>query len=164
MKKRGISPLIATVLIIGLTIALAAIIMTWGTDLFDRITGQTDYEMERLRVCTTEMSFKITNVDCNLTMITIDNRGRTPIKALRIRITTPQGTDVKDIDTSQYSGVFPLGPGFVRNINLSIADPNITLDDTVTKLGFFATVPSTEAGGQDFYCDNSETIYNLPCS
>ena len=31
MNKRGISPLIATVLIIGFTVALAAIIITWGT-------------------------------------------------------------------------------------------------------------------------------------
>ena len=30
MDKRGISPLIATVLIIGFTVALAAVIITWG--------------------------------------------------------------------------------------------------------------------------------------
>ena len=30
MSKRGISPLIATVLIVGFTIALAAMIITWG--------------------------------------------------------------------------------------------------------------------------------------
>ena len=30
MNKRGVSPLIATVLIIGFTVALAAMIFTWG--------------------------------------------------------------------------------------------------------------------------------------
>jgi flagellin-like protein len=36
MNKKGISPLIATVLIIGFTVALAAIIMTWGTTFSDK--------------------------------------------------------------------------------------------------------------------------------
>ena len=31
MEKKGISPLIATVLILGFTVALAAVIMTWGS-------------------------------------------------------------------------------------------------------------------------------------
>ena len=37
MNKKGISPLIATVLILGFTVALAAIIMTWGTDFTKKI-------------------------------------------------------------------------------------------------------------------------------
>jgi len=37
-KKRGISPLIATVLLIGFTIVLAALVMKWGSELFRSTT------------------------------------------------------------------------------------------------------------------------------
>ena len=37
MKKRGISPLIATVLIIGFTIVLAAAIFQWGGSLVNKL-------------------------------------------------------------------------------------------------------------------------------
>ena len=34
MNKKGISPLIATVLLIGFAVALAAVVMTWGLGLY----------------------------------------------------------------------------------------------------------------------------------
>ena len=37
MKKRGISPLIATVLIIGFTIVLAAVVIQWGGFLVNKL-------------------------------------------------------------------------------------------------------------------------------
>jgi len=37
MNKKGISPLIATVLIIGFTVALAAIIITWGSGFVNKL-------------------------------------------------------------------------------------------------------------------------------
>ena len=41
--KRGISPLIATVLIIGFTIVLAAVVIRWGGDF---LTGTTEESLE----------------------------------------------------------------------------------------------------------------------
>ena len=40
-NKRGISPLIATVLLIGFTVALAAMVMTWGSGFIKKTTEQT---------------------------------------------------------------------------------------------------------------------------
>ena len=37
-NKKGISPLIATVIIIGLTIVLAALVVTFGTNLVKKTT------------------------------------------------------------------------------------------------------------------------------
>ncbi len=45
-SKKAISPLIASVLIIGFTIALAVMIMTWGVDLMSGITGSTANKAE----------------------------------------------------------------------------------------------------------------------
>lgn len=40
-KRKGVSPLIATVLVIGFTIVLAALTVTWGTKLFKETTEET---------------------------------------------------------------------------------------------------------------------------
>jgi len=55
VKKRGISPLIATVLIIGFTVALAAIIMTWGQS-FIKKTQETTTETTNIAlICAQEV-------------------------------------------------------------------------------------------------------------
>ena len=52
MQKRGISPLIATILIIGFTIVLAAMVMQWGTTLLKGIQEQTGKQAELKIACT----------------------------------------------------------------------------------------------------------------
>ena len=52
MQKRGISPLIATILIIGFTIVLAAMVMQWGTTLLKGIQEQTGKTAELKITCT----------------------------------------------------------------------------------------------------------------
>jgi flagellin-like protein len=55
MSKQGISPLIATVLVIGFTIILAALAITWGTGLFEDIQSDADTQAQ-LTKCTTLMT------------------------------------------------------------------------------------------------------------
>jgi flagellin-like protein len=88
--KRGISPLIATVLIIGFVIALAAIIMTWGTS-FTRDIQQTTEEGASTQItCSQDVVFKITNV-CDVSTlngiykITIQNDGTKLINSFNVR-------------------------------------------------------------------------------
>lgn len=52
MKKKGISPLIATVLIIGFTVALAAIVLTWGGGFTKKITETSQLTAEQKMACT----------------------------------------------------------------------------------------------------------------
>src|SRR3989344_3034332 len=87
--KRGISPLIATVLIIGFVIALAAIIMTWGTS-FTRDIQQTTEEGASTQItCAQDVVFKITNVcetaSDGMYKITIQNDGTKAIKSFNVR-------------------------------------------------------------------------------
>ena len=42
MNKKAVSPLIATVLIIGFTVALAAIVMTWAGGFMRQTIGETE--------------------------------------------------------------------------------------------------------------------------
>ena len=61
-NKKGISPLIATVLLIGFTIVLAALVIRWGSELFSgQIKSQT-CENEATLECTSDVDLEITNV------------------------------------------------------------------------------------------------------
>src|SRR3989344_8846886 len=87
--KKAISPLIATVLIIGFTIALAAIIMTWGMS-FTRDIQQTTEEGASMQIiCTKDVMFKVTNVCETATdgtyKVTIQNDGPKKIESFKAR-------------------------------------------------------------------------------
>lgn len=89
MNKRGISPLIATVLIIGFTVALAAVIMTWGQSFSKGIQEQTEETSTQQITCAQDVVFDITNV-CETTTdgtykITIANNGNKQIDKFKIR-------------------------------------------------------------------------------
>lgn len=63
MNKRGISPLIATVLIIGFTVALAAIIITWGGRFVSDIQDDVDVSTQVGLACS-KLDFEIVRVTC----------------------------------------------------------------------------------------------------
>ncbi|MDD5178623.1 MAG: hypothetical protein PHT54_05095 [Candidatus Nanoarchaeia archaeon] len=62
LNKKGISPLIATVLIIGFTVALAAVIMTWGQKFTKDIQEQTEETSGSQITCANEVDFEIKKV------------------------------------------------------------------------------------------------------
>jgi len=64
-NKRGVSPLIATVLLIAFAVALGAIVMNWGRNYIE--SQQTSAEVtSTLEIeCSTNVEFDITNVDYN---------------------------------------------------------------------------------------------------
>ncbi len=62
-NKKGISPLIATVLIIGFTIVIAALVITWGTKLFKDTVSQTESTSKFSLVCTTGLKLDVTRVN-----------------------------------------------------------------------------------------------------
>lgn len=59
-SKKAISPLIATVLIIGFVIVLSALVITWGSDLFKKITQQTSETSEFVALCATGIDLEYT--------------------------------------------------------------------------------------------------------
>ena len=88
MNNKGISPLIATVLIIGFTVALAAMIMTWGTDFIRGTTEDVDRQRQTALLCTSQLEFQLvmTQEDCDNNRIFLDNRGALDITAVKLRL------------------------------------------------------------------------------
>lgn len=88
MSKRGISPLIATVLIVGFTIALAAIVITWGQTFTRQLQQETETSSNQQIICATEVVFEITDA-CRLASpnvaFTVKNDGQRNIVEWRAR-------------------------------------------------------------------------------
>jgi len=85
-NKKGISPLIATVLLIGFTVALAAVIMTWGLDYIKKITKGTEETTEEQLKCAKDLEFDLI-IDCANNKIEVDAlRSKVDIAEILLRI------------------------------------------------------------------------------
>jgi len=82
--RKGISPLIATVLLIGFTVALAAVLMTWGLDYVKKSTEQVGSKTEEYLKCS-DLAFEITNVDCAGDII-VQNNANIDIAGMTLRV------------------------------------------------------------------------------
>lgn len=103
MNKRGVSPIIATVLIIGFTIVLAAMVMMWGTDLIKGIQEDTSRSSEIKLTCAsklTELTLKVKkNPDTDSYSLTIDNPNDVNIAGFIFRLYDDAGENMQAFDT-----------------------------------------------------------------
>ncbi len=115
MKKRGISPLISTILIIGFTIVLAAFVIQWGLGSFQKYKESSDFE-SRVALACSDVNFKI-NEACilfNTTNIVLENLGSGKIKGFLYRVKSDKGVSVTDSQNglNEYSQKTILDAGF----------------------------------------------------
>ncbi len=104
MQQRGITPLIATVLLIGFTIALAVIVTNWGLTYVKGTTERTSEQTEHALGCINNLDFEIKEVVCEDNTIVLDNRGSSPIERVTFRI--HQGGDVLPVDAPEQIPAF----------------------------------------------------------
>ena len=81
-NKRGISPLIATVLIIGFTVILAFIIITWINSNVEDLTCTQSCEFEGGNVCSTAINEIDLAMNAATGELTITNLGSTDFETL----------------------------------------------------------------------------------
>jgi flagellin-like protein len=95
MNKKGISPLIATVLIIGFTVALAAVIMTWGQSFSKSMSQSTEETTAVQLACAQDVQFDLTNVchdGAGNLKLTVENNGNKDLDEITARIKKDQST------------------------------------------------------------------------
>jgi len=124
--KKGISPLIATVLIIGFTIALAAIIITWGVGFVTQQTVQTGEQTQATLDLVQNAGVKIKGVIYNDNdpqsepdnfTFTIENTGSIELDGFLIRAYDDNG----DVHVVQVDlGSSKLGPFGVKTFSLRL--------------------------------------------
>ena len=154
-NKRGISPLIATVLIIGFTVALAAVVMTWGTG-FVRSTTDSTAESTNVALACSRMNYKITNVGCTGTTINtveISNDGETKIEELILRAALPgQTLPLTAVDTS-LEGIS------LKTISITTG----ALAATPEKVIAIAKI-KTAPGSETFACADTPAEFLVTCA
>lgn len=172
-KRKGISPLIATVLIIGFTVALAAIIMTWGSSFTKGMQTQAEQSSNIQMKCAQDVAL-IVDAACisggNL-KVTMKNNGAMDITNMTARLfadsTTVAVVDgIKTICTtlttpaglSKYgiaSCTVTLPQGSVTSANIKRVEvvPVITIEGT--------TVPCAQTLGE--FGDAAGTVLS-PCA
>jgi flagellin-like protein len=162
MNKRGISPLIATVLLIGFAVALAAVVMTWGLDFITDTADTTKKQTEHTLICASDLSFSISNVDQTIPgseSITIDNRGQVDIVSVVFRIHDLAGAvtlvDSSDEDLTEI-GV----PKFAVKTFLEYTSGALASLQTATKVEAVATV-SAGPGEEDIVCPQNIQSYTI---
>lgn len=158
-NKKGISPLIATVLLIGFAVALAAVVMTWGLDFIKNTADATESQTQNTLICASDLSFVISDVNPSAGSVTVDNRGQVDIKSIIFRIYGDSGVDTID----SANGV--LNPMSVPKFGVkNFVDGNGTaLFDflqNATKVEAVATVAG-DAGEEDIVCPQNIQEYNI---
>ncbi len=94
MGKRGISPLIATVLIIGFTVALASVIFVWGGGFIRGMQAGVSDSEAKASTCASAIieTSDIQQVAPNKMKFLLENTGQSDLKSIIVRITGDKGT------------------------------------------------------------------------
>ena len=151
MKKRGISPLIATVLIIGFTIVLAAAIFQWGGTLVEKLKGQSEEGLTKI-TCVSDVNIDIKQA-CdmiNSVLLTVDNKGNIPVKGLTVRL-IGEKTAVQKVE----EGIDPFG---AKKISATI--PFDMRSNRPTKVEVF---PRILVDGKEQTCESESRDIDLGC-
>ncbi|MBI2499027.1 hypothetical protein HYV88_02185 [Candidatus Woesearchaeota archaeon] len=164
--EKGITPLIATVLLIGFTVALAAVIITWGGSFVDSMTKRTTQTTDVTLKCVTELKFSISRVLCDganqghIKSVTVENNGNLDIIELTLRASPGDEGDVKadklDLSTS------PLGSFGVKTF-ISTSTPaliNTLAINNPIKIDAIAKIAGTD-DKDPVLCTQNVQDYNL---
>jgi len=164
--KKGISPLIATVLILGFTVALAAIIMVWGQRFTQTMQKQTEETSTTQITCATDVDFKIKDV-CKSTTpagykVVIENNGKLKLEKLIVRFYEASDKMQKAPDSMFASGVDSYA------INSDVYNPGTAL----TSVKYVEVIPIIKLSGKEVTCsankqdfgDLSGSAIDTPCT
>ena len=151
MKRKGISPLIAVVLLVVFTVAIATIIMSWARTYTKRTSGTIDVSSEEMLSCT-DVSVEIEDV--YITIGSTENITRVIIRNL------DSNTTLESAKVYNSTGSFcPLNTSGVGTLSKGI---EITLENTSCNIfnagcGNFhkASVTTPCGGGGDEFTDKN---------
>lgn len=107
ISKRGIAPLIATVLIIGFTVASSAVVMYWGEDFTQSNIEQTELSASSSLACSSvvlDVSQAVCDAQGVVSSVHVINNGQSPFVSFKVRLTDNTGsTEVLDVTQSLSS-------------------------------------------------------------
>ncbi len=155
MKKRGISPLIATVLLIGMTIMVSVIVFTFVRTTIEDKTSETEMQSNILLACSQTLDLEyndpiICGADQNL-IVTVWNRSPIDVVDLKIQVVSNQ-------DSMLFES------GVLNSYNKELYD--IDLSFGVGDISSIILIPTLELGDSEGTCPGEVININdiLPCN
>lgn len=168
MFKKGISPLIATVLVIGFTVALAAVILTWGTSFTKSIAKGTEETTEIQLACAQDVQFDVkaacyddpVNGGTGGVRFIVENNGNRDIINFTARFKV---TDTDVVAGETLSGISKFG---LKTYTATAAANPVVNNMVVTDLAGnealireVTLVPVIKIGGKEVTCGQSIDSY-----
>ena len=161
MQKRGISPLIATVLLIAFAIVLAAVVVNWGQNIIKG--AQEESPAAGISICP-KVDIKIEEVHrnpsptlSNRIEVNVRNDGEIPIKAAIIRLFEPRTSGPTDkIETVEKEGNPLIEPFGTANILITQTDNNLTKPTKVE------VIPEIEVENKLIPCQGASVTSEIP--
>ncbi|MEM4772920.1 MAG: archaellin/type IV pilin N-terminal domain-containing protein [Nanoarchaeales archaeon] len=86
MERRGISPIIATILLIIMTVGIAALMYTWMSGMFTQLTTQAEQQVGRIGEVDFELIYVTHNTNNYHFEVTLVNTGRVNLNFSRPRV------------------------------------------------------------------------------
>ena len=155
---KGVSPVIATVLLISMTIVIALIVFLW----FRGITGEviTKFEGQNVKVVCGDVEFSAEYVNEELL---ISNTGNVPIFSMKVKMEGGGGhqtKDLRDIDNSMGNSLWP---GFGLDQGDSFDSGNIGIEiGNSEKLTIIPVLLGTSKKGERTHvCDDKQFGYEI---
>lgn len=157
LTKKGISPLIATVLLIGFTITIAALVINWGNLFAQDLSTQTSYELASGLECSKTINLAIEDacIVGNQVKVTITNKADITLKGAIIRIFNPnnlvnQTDHTVDIGPYQTISLDSLYSGLPKDLK----EAEITLIPKIDVLGNTEICPGKSTKFTNGLCPN----------
>lgn len=146
MKKKGVSPVIATVLLIGIVIALSLIVFIWmSTFIGETITK---FDGENVELVCDKVEIDASYDGAQLSVLNI---GNVPIYDLRIKTSSASGFSTQNARTTAKESwsKYGLNPG-----GTFVGDMNLGGDVSIIPI----LLGDSESGRKVFACDKNEYI------
>lgn len=161
-NKKGVSPLIATVLLIAFSVALGAVVMNWGTSYVRDTSEASEANSDDKVMCSTVVDVEFTEVNgvkrvfysngtANITLIIgVRNTGNQDINGFYVSMIG--NTDIRTEKYEFNSGSILL-KGYAKSFN-QVFNDSITVTEYLTgdKLVGIELVPFTMVNGREVTC------------
>jgi|SRR3989338_269432 len=154
--SKGISSLIATVILLGATIVLASILFTWTSDLFKEDNSKSTCKLELERLCVGS-SIGILDASVNATgaiYVLMENNGNYAVKSVRVTSFLSNST----IYSSLINFSVPLPPFYPINFTLNYLV--LDLNNPPINPPIYSSIEISPIISTDFESETCETICN----
>jgi len=151
MNKKGIAPLIATVLLVAFAVAISAIVMDWNRQYVEDTSNTARIESEMAVTCNLNLGLQVEEVhgeqqicydnETDRIRVVLENVKRTKIEDIQMRVSTDEAVFGPYKLDSVYSvdGKLPIenGEAVVAYLNITEPEEDVEINGTIEKVTIF---------------------------